>query len=402
MEYHRLYAEIDLGSVKANMEAMKNHLPQGTKIIGVVKADGYGHGAVPVAKAIGPYVAGYAVAAGEEAVILRRHGIKKPVLVLGPVHQSFYETLIAEDIRLTLFTRKGMEDVHRAAQRMGKKAFVHLAVDTGMNRIGMVPDEASADMVQEMAKLPGIVLEGIFTHFARADEQDKERTEQQLARYRDFLALLKQRGVEIPVKHCANSAGIIDSLGTDFPWVRAGISIYGLYPSDEVKKNQVSLSPALTLKSYITYVKTAEPGAEVSYGGTYQAETKRKIATIPVGYGDGYSRNLSSRGWVLIRGKRAPILGRVCMDQMMVDVTPIDGVREGDTVTLIGRDGKEKIMVEDLAQASGGFPYEILCGLGKRIPRLYVFRGKVVGRKDYFEDRYSDFLSDGSWDGLSE
>lgn len=390
--YHRVYAEIDLNAIGANMEAMKEHLPQNTKIIGVVKADGYGHGAVPVARAIGPYVAGYAAATAQEAVILRRHGIEKPILILGPVHQSLYELLISEDIRPTLFTQKEIERFHETAQRMGKRAAIHLALDTGMSRIGMVPDEASADMVREMAKLPWIVLEGIFTHFATADERNKEKTKEQLARYRHFLALLEERGIEIPVKHCANSAGIIEALGTDFPWVRAGISIYGLYPSQEVDTERVKLHPALTLKSYLTYVKTIEPGTEVSYGGTYRAQTRRRIATVPVGYGDGYPRNLSGKGWVLIRGERAPILGRVCMDQFMVDVTSIDGVRDGDEVVLIGRDGKEEVTVEDLARAGGGFSYEMICNLGKRIPRMYLSRGKVVGKKDYFEDEYLDFL----------
>lgn len=384
-EYFRVYAEVDLDAIRENMAEMKKNLPPGTGLIGVVKADGYGHGAVPVARAICALVEGYAVATAEEALVLRRHRVDKPILILGPVHESYYRALIDQEIRPVMFTYKEMEKFSFKAEQAGKKAPIHLAVDTGMCRIGMKPDEESADMVQAAEKLPGIFIEGLFTHFATADEEKKEKTERQLERFRHFVELLDARGVEIPIKHCANSAGIIDRLGTEYRWVRAGISMYGLYPSDEVNKSQVKLFPALTLKSHITYVKSIGPGDEVSYGGTYRAEEERRIATIPVGYGDGYPRNLSGKGEVLIRGRRAPILGRVCMDQMMVDVTHISDASEGDEVTLIGRDGQEVLAVEDLARAGGGFHYEILCNLGKRIPRVYFSQGKLVGKKDDVE-----------------
>lgn len=391
--YPRVCAQINLDAIRENIRSMKRNLPEKTKIIAVVKADGYGHGAVPAAKAMDDAADAYATATAEEAVILRRHGIVRPVLVLGPVHPSRYGLLIAYDIRPVLSTRRELAAFNAQAEAVGKCAAVHLAVDTGMSRIGMAPNEQSADMVKEAAAYPGIFLEGIFTHFATADEADKEKTQRQLSRFRQFIALLEQRGVTIPMKHCANSAGIIEGIGTDFPWVRAGISLYGMYPSDEVAKERVPLVPALELKSYITFVKTIEPGDEVSYGGTYRAPSQRRIATIPVGYGDGYPRNLSGKGQVLIRGKRAPILGRVCMDQFMADVTEIEGVQEGDTVTLIGRDGKERISVEELAAACGGFHYEIVCNLGKRIPRIYLSQGKVVGSKDYAMDDYADFAA---------
>jgi alanine racemase len=387
-QYKRVYASINLDAVTYNMEAMKKNLPAGTKIIGVVKADGYGHGSVPVACAIDPYVAGYAVATAEEGMILRRHGITKPILVLGAAPKSSYSDLIDFNIRPAMFTRSQLETFNAIALEKGKKAPVHLAVDTGMSRIGMKPDETSADMVKEMGNLPGIELEGMFTHFARADEKDGSKARKQMEQYLAFEALLEQRGIKIPVRHCANSAGIIESIGTDLDMVRAGISIYGMYPSDEVETSQVLLKPVMELKSFLTYIKTIEPGTEVSYGGTFTAKERMRIGTVPVGYGDGYPRNLSGKGWVLIKGKKANVLGRVCMDQFMVDVTGIDGAEEGEMVTLIGRDGGEQILVEDLAKAGGGFHYEIVCDIGKRVPRVYYRNQEVIGTKDYFDDSY--------------
>ena len=389
--YSRVYASVNLDAVKHNMEEMQAVLPAGVKMIGVLKADGYGHGAVPVGRAIEPYVDGFAVAAAEEALQLIHHGFRKPVLILGPVHSCWYEDLIVNGIRPVLFEKEAAEEFARRARALGKTAPVHLALDTGMSRIGMTPDARSADWVQEVSQLDGIALEGIFTHFATADEADKTKTKEQLGRYRHFMELLSERGVEIPVKHCANSAGILESIGVEFDAVRAGISIYGLYPSADVDKTRVRLEPALELKSRITFIKTIEEGTEVSYGGTFRAPRQMKIATIPVGYGDGYPRNLSGKGWVLIRGKKAPILGRICMDQFMADVSDIPEVCQDDPVTLIGKDGDEKILAEDLAEAGGGFHYEILCNLGKRIPRIYLSGGKIAGRKDYFDDRYEGF-----------
>jgi len=241
------------------------------------------------------------------------------------------------------------------AVRMGRKAKIHLAVDTGMNRIGMYPDEAGADLAAAIGALPGIEIEGLFTHFARADETDKESTGLQLERYLHFVELLRQRGLKIPVKHCSNSAGIIDLPQTHLDAVRAGISIYGLYPSDEVDRPQVPLKPVMSLKSFITYVKIIAPGSEVSYGGTFCAEKPMRVATVSAGYGDGYPRGLSNKGCVLVCGRRAPILGRICMDQFMVDVTEIPEAGIDTEVTLIGRDGDEEITVEELAALSGGF-----------------------------------------------
>lgn len=390
--YSRVYAVVNLDAVAANMEAMRGRLPADTGMIGVVKADGYGHGSVPVARALDPYVEGYAVATLEEGRILRRHGITKPVLVLGVTHPDLYGELIRWDIRPAIFTAGQARQLSQLAAAAGTQAKIHLAVDTGMSRIGMQPDRESADMVAEISCLPGIVIEGMFTHFARADERDKTSAKGQLAAYMQFVDLLSERGIRIHMKHCSNSAGIVEGLDSNrLKLVRAGISIYGLYPSDEVDRETVRLTPALELKSCITYIKTVPAGTPVSYGGTFVTGRPTRIATIPVGYGDGYPRALSGTGSVLIRGRRAPILGRVCMDQFMVDVTEIPEAAEDDPVTLIGQDGGERITVEELAERSGGFHYELLCGLGKRIPRVYLKGGQIVGEKDYFEDTYSAF-----------
>ncbi len=390
--YNRVYATVNLDAVADNMKEMAGNLPSGTGMIGVVKADGYGHGSVPVAMAVDPYVRGFAVATVEEGVILRRHGIGKMILVLGVTHPDQYGELIRYQIRPTVFTLRQAERLSELACREGVRAKLHLAVDTGMSRIGMGPDEASAEMVLSMSRLPGIEIEGMFTHFARADERDKESARAQLAAYLNFSELLKSRGIEIPLKHCSNSAGIVEGLPSNsLDLVRAGISIYGLYPSDEVDRETVHLTPVMELKSRISYIKTIRPGTPVSYGGTFVARRPTRIATIPVGYGDGYPRSLSSRGSVLIRGRRAPILGRVCMDQFMVDVTDIPEAEEEDEVTLIGRDGGDQISVEELARLGGGFHYELICDLGKRVPRVYLRGGRIAGTKDYFQDVYEGF-----------
>lgn len=392
--YTRVYAPIDLDAVAFNMESMKKNMAPDVEMIGVVKTDGYGHGAVPVAKVIDPYVTAYAVATAEEALILRRHGIGKPILILGVTHPDNYPELIEAEVRPVIFTMEQARPFSEAAVRLGKTAPIHLAVDTGMSRIGMEADEAGARLAADIAALPGIRVEGLFTHFARADETDKVYAEKQLERYQRFLELLSARGLVIPWTHCANSAAIIDMPWAHRKLVRAGISIYGMYPSDEVDKEKVPLRPVMGLKSFLTYVKDLAPGRQVSYGGTFTAKKPMRVATVPVGYGDGYPRNLSGRGFVLIGGRRAPILGRVCMDQFMVDVTGIPEAQVGTPVTLIGQDGTDAITVEDLARWGGGFHYEIVCDIGKRVPRVYLRHGEVVGTKDYFDDRYEDFTGE--------
>lgn len=391
-QYDRVWAIVDLDHVVYNIESIKNNL--GTRgvgktagIIAAVKADAYGHGMIPVAKVIEPFVAGYGVATVDEAMMLKRHGLNRMILVLSTPNQRRFNDIITENIRMALYTWEHAKALSELAVSLGKTAVVHIAVDTGMSRIGLSPSPENADMVARIAALPALEIEGIFTHLAKADESDKTFTMKQADRFTGFMAMLKERRVDIPCRHISNSAGIHDLPELGFDLVRAGISIYGLYPSDEVDKNSVRLQPALQLKSEITYVKTVPPGTPVGYGGTYVTEEERRIATIPVGYGDGYPRSLSNRGYVLIRGQRAPIVGRICMDQMMADVTGIPAA-EGDEVTLIGRDGEEEIKVETLAALGGGFHYEIICDLGKRIPRVYLKNKKVIACKDYFSDTF--------------
>lgn len=390
-QFDRAYALVHLDRIEENMESMRRNLTPGTMMIGVVKADAYGHGAVPVAKAIDPFVCGYGVATVDEALELRRHGIQKGILVLGVAAERRYEEMIREEIRAAVFQYDKAEKLSKLAVSMKRKAKIHIAVDTGMSRIGLEPTEESADMAARLQQLPGIVIEGMFTHFARADEGNKDSAKAQLRRYEEFSAMLDQRGVGIPIRHCSNSAGIVDLKEANLDAVRAGITIYGLYPSDEVNRAAVPLKPAMELKSFITYIKNIGPGTEVSYGGIFKAESHMRIATVGIGYGDGYPRNLSGKGQVLICGRRAPILGRICMDQLMVDVTDIPEAKEGLAVTLLGRDGEEEITMEELAELSGGFHYEIPCILGKRVPRVYMDKGRQMGYKEWFSDRYHGF-----------
>ncbi len=380
-KYSRVYAAVDLDAILYNMEQMKENLPPNTKITAVIKTNGYGHGAVPIAEHLEglDYVFGYAVAAAEEALALRRAGMKKPILILGYVFPYCYEDLAREEIRPAVFRRDMAEQLSGIACKAGKPLKIHIKVDTGMTRVGIFPDDDGLSFVEEVSKLPGIEIEGIFTHFARADESDKTSAIEQYQKFTGFLKRIEQElGLSIPIKHCANSAAIIELPEMALDMVRAGITLYGLYPSAEVSRSIVPLRPALSLYSHVVYVKTVPAGTPVSYGGTYVTKRKTRIATIPVGYGDGYPRGLSGKGRVLIKGKSAPVCGRVCMDQFMVDVTDIPGVEEGDLVTLIGKDGGERITMEELGGLSGRFNYELACDLGGRIPRVYLRNGKLT------------------------
>lgn len=371
--YPRVEAEIDLGAIRDNFAAMRGRLRDDTKMIAVVKTDAYGHGAVRIAEMMEPeaYIWGFAVATTEEAVELRRAGIRKPILCLGFVFPQDYDLLVRLQIRPATFKLSMARQLSEAASRAGMILPVHLAVDTGMGRIGFQVCEEDADEAAEIAKLSNLKVEGLFTHFARADERDKDYTQEQFRKYCRFEQMLEERGVSIPLRHAANSASIMELPGTHLDAVRAGITIYGIYPSDEVDRNLMPMKPAMSLISHICYIKKVPAGTSISYGGTFVTERESRIATIPVGYGDGYPRSLSNKGSVLIRGRRAPIVGRVCMDQFMVDVTEIEA-EEFDTVTLLGQDGKDAVTADELGRLSGRFPYELVCDISKRVPRVYV------------------------------
>ncbi len=384
--YSRAYAEINLDAVIHNISQMEKAIGKDTKIIGVIKADGYGHGAVPIGKELERLesVWGYAVATAEEAAILRRNELKKPVLVLGTVFPEQYGILAKQEIRATVYSMKQAKGLEDFAKEQGQSVRIHLKIDTGLSRLGFQVTEEAADELAQIVKMPHMIVEGIFTHFAKADAQDKTMAKDQFRQFLKMKEMLAQRGISIPVSHCANSAAMIDMPKTNMSLVRAGISLYGLWPSDEVRKEQLDLQPALSLKSRIVFLKELKPGRTVSYGATYETKKTQRIATIPVGYADGYARSLSNRGYVLIHGKAAPICGRICMDQFMADVTDIPEAAEGDTVTLIGRDGSREISMEEIGDLSGRFNYEFACDLGKRIPRVYVREGKVTETRDYF------------------
>ncbi len=387
-EYSRIYAKVNLDVIRDNLIALMKNTEEGTKVCAVLKTDGYGHGAVPIARAIRDIVWGYAVATLDEALNLRLNQVREPILVLGYIPWNRFSEAVKEEIRVTVFEKEQAKRLSEAAQKLGKKAYVHIKVDTGMGRIGLFPDEKSKKVIKDISDLPFLQLEGIFTHMATADMKDKTAAQKQVRIFKEFINEMKKEGILFPICHCSNSAGIIEMKDAHMDMVRAGISLYGFYPSEEVRKDLVSLHPALELKSCVSYVKEVPADTPISYGGTYVTSKSEKIATIPVGYGDGYPRSLSNKGYVLIHGKKAPICGRVCMDQMMVNVTEIDGIKEGDEVTLIGQDGGNKITVEELADLAGTFNYEFVCGLGKRVPRLYEQGGKTVGYKDWFDELY--------------
>ena len=386
-KFDRVRAVVSLDAIAHNFEEMKKNITDGTKIVAVIKADGYGHGAEAIARLVEnyDYIWGFAVATAEEALQLKRAGIKKPVLILGLVFEEYYRELIDHEVRMTVCEYETAQKLSEEAVRQGKNVHIHIGLDTGMSRIGFADSPESVEEIRKISELQNVEIEGMFTHFARADETDVTPAVDQLNRYLAFVGLLDKAGIEIPLKHCSNSAGIIRMKEANLNMVRAGITSYGIYPSAEVERDIVRLIPAMELKSHVTYVKDLEPGAAVSYGGTYVADKKLRVATIPVGYADGYPRTLSGKGWVLIHGKKAPILGRVCMDQFMVDVTEIPNVKNGDEVTLIGKDGDEFISIETFGDMSGRFSYEFACDISKRVPRVYIKDGKEWGDLTFFE-----------------
>ena len=378
--YRRYYAGIDIGAIESNVEAVREKIPDNVKIMAVVKADAYGHGACTVAEYLEDRVDWFGVADIDEAIELRRSGIKKPVLILGFVDPEDYKASVENDIALAMFSLKDAEKLSAVAMELNKKASVHIKLDTGMSRIGYQPTPESADQVEQINNLPYIKVEGLFSHFATADEKDLTEALLQRTRYDTFVRMLETRGVHIGLKHLDNSAGTM-AMDKYYDMVRIGIIMYGLYPSSEIDKC-IKLIPAMELISHISMVKQISPGTGVSYGRTYVADKTVKVATVPVGYADGYPRSLSNKGEVLINGRRCRVIGRVCMDQMMVDVTGVE-CQEGDRVVLVGRSGDEYISVEEVAEAADTFNYEFICRVGRRVPRRYFKNGKCIKEITY-------------------
>lgn len=387
--YERGYVEIDLDAINQNMIHMHNNISEDTKMVGVIKTDAYGHGATIIAHELEQmdFVWGFAVATPEEAFTLRKEDIRRPILLLGYAFPYAYDNIIKDNIRSAVFTYEAAKALSDTAVKLKKKAMIHLKIDSGMSRIGIIPDQNGIEIIKQISKLPGIEMEGIFTHFARADEADKTNVLTQLAKYTEFLTHIEAEGIHIPLKHCSNSAGIVELKEANMNLVRAGITLYGLWPSDEIDKTIVTLTPVLSLHSRIVHIKTVPANTAVSYGGTYVTKRETKIATIPLGYGDGYPRMLSNKADVIIKGHRYPIIGRICMDQFMVDITDgLDTILTGDKVTLIGKDGSVSISMEELGTISGRFNYELACDISKRLPRVYRKKEKIVAVLDHFND----------------
>ena len=385
-KYSRVEAWIHLDRIEENIDLLKGQLCESTKLIAVIKTDGYGHGAVEIGKLLEKRedIFGFAVATVEEGIQLRKAGMKKPILLLGAVFEEQQEALFEWNLTPALFTLEAAEKLSQLAVFKKQTIPVHMKVDTGMSRIGLQTSKEGFLEAVEMRKLENLSWEGIFTHMARADEEDKTSARRQIADFLDFTEKLKAEGFSFPYRHVANSAGIMELPEADLELVRAGIAMYGIEPSREVGRERIPLRPVLELKSRLSHVKELETGRAISYGETYVLDRKTQIGTVPVGYGDGYPRSLSNTGYVLIHGKKAPVRGRICMDQFMVDLSEIPGAETGDEVTLIGKSEEAEITIEELGELSGRFPYEFVCDLGKRIPRVFLYHDEIRGSMDNF------------------
>ena len=383
MNYDLTYVKIDLDQIARNFAAVQKKA--GVPVMAVVKADAYGHGAVQIARLLRGMCAFFGVSSMLEALELRRAGLDEPILILGKTPVDAFPDAITKDIRPTIFCYEDAQALSNAAVSLGKSARFHFAVDTGMGRIGFQPTAEDADLCAKIANLPGLAAEGLFSHFATADCADLSVAEIQAEKFDAFDAMLKDRGVEIPIRHLDNSAGIMN-FPSRYEMVRSGIVTYGMYPSDQVDPQLLEIRPALEWVSHITHLKTLPAGCPISYGGTFVTKADTTIATIPVGYADGYCRNLSNRFHVLIRGKKAPILGRICMDQMMVDVTHIPGIQPGDLVTLVGRNEDAVITMEEISARADSFNYEFVCGISRRVPRFYYQNNTPVAQVHYLLD----------------
>ena len=387
MNFDNTRVKIDLDVIEENFDAVQAKVQ--VPVMAVVKADAYGHGAIQVARVLQNKCAFFGVSSMLEALELRKAGLKNPILILGQTPVSAFPTAILEGIRPTIFHYETAVALSQAAQEVNQPAPFHFAIDTGMSRIGFQATDESVELCARIAKLPGLQAEGIFSHFATADCPDLERSRQQATLFDAFCEKLQAKGVQIPIRHMDNSAGLMN-FDHHYDMVRSGIVTYGMYPSSDVSPQLLQLKPALQWLSRITHVKTLEAGREISYGGTYVTTKPTRVATIPVGYADGYRRSLSGKFYVLIHGKKAPILGRICMDQMMVDVTDIPEAKLNDRVVLVGRSGDEEITMEAIAAAADSFNYEMVCGISRRVPRLYCRDGQTVHSVHYLLDPYTD------------
>ena len=383
MSWDNSFVRINLDAIGANLDAVREKA--GVPVMGIIKADAYGHGAIPVAHLLQDKCSFFGVSSVAEALELRRSGIHKPVLILGHTPADAFPEMVRQQIRPAIFRWEDALALSEEAVRQNATADFHFALDTGMSRIGFQVTWEDAQICAKITALPGLRAEGLFSHFATADCADLTRAHAQAERFAQFDGMLKQLGVNIPIRHLNNSAGVMN-FGGQYEMVRSGIVTYGLYPSDEVDPSLLALTPALEWVSHVSHVKTLPAGREISYGGTYVTTAPTRVATIPVGYADGYRRSLSGKFHVLIHGKAAPILGRICMDQMMVDVTDIPDVQPGDTVTLVGRDGSRRISAEEIADRAGSFNYEFVCGISRRVPRMYYQNGQLVRSVRYLLD----------------
>ncbi len=370
----RVWKEIKLDAVKNNVKNIRGLLKDGTRLLAVIKADAYGHGAVEVAKSLlfdggADY---FGVATYGEAEQLRRARINTPVLILGAVFGDEYAELVKDNITLTVFDFDTAKKLSDTAKKLGKTAKIHIKIDTGMARIGFLPSEDAVEEIIKISKLDGIEIEGMFSHFAKADEADKMPTRVQFEKFMFIKNELLKRGIKIPICHICNSAGIIDFPEYHLDMVRSGIITYGYYPSDFVNKDALKLESAMSFKSRVVHIKTVEAGTNVSYGGTFTAKEKMKIATVSAGYADGYNRLLSNKADVIINGERCRVLGRVCMDQLMVDATHLKNINLGDEVILFGKGGNNTVTVEETAEIIGTINYEVLCSLSRRVPGVYI------------------------------
>ncbi|MGL5576459.1 MAG: alanine racemase [Sarcina sp.] len=377
-----VWAEVNLDNIRSNIREIKK-LTKDKKIIAVVKADAYGHGAVDVAPVLLEEGASkLAVAVITEALELRNAGIKADIMILGYTPLTFSEKLIRQNIEQTVYSLDYARGLSREALKLNTKAKIHLAIDTGMGRIGFLPNEDLEDIIK-VCSLPGLDIVGIFTHFSTADEKDKTYTKEQFKKFVGICDELEKRGIHIPLKHSSNSAAIMDLNETYLDGVRPGIITYGYYPSNEVQLEKLKLKPALTLKTNVVHLKKLKKDMYISYGRDFKTEKETIIATLPIGYADGYTRLLNGKAKVIIRGQLAPVVGKICMDQCMVDVTDIKGVKLGDEVILIGEDNGVKFNADDMAQLIGTINYEIICMLKNRVPRIYLENGEISKVRNY-------------------